>query len=70
MSPCFHGRYEELYLFRLQSHLERLLNSMKLMHMSCPYSTGELATSYPRSLLYWRMARNWHLLLGFRRRKG
>ena len=34
---------EELYIFRLQSHLDRLRDSMKLMRMSSPYSSEELS---------------------------
>ncbi|MBF8267901.1 MAG: Branched-chain-amino-acid aminotransferase [Dehalococcoidia bacterium] len=36
---------EEMYIFRLQSHLHRLLDSMKLMRMSSPYSPSELTTA-------------------------
>ena len=36
---------EELYIFRLQSHLHRLFDSMKLMRMSSPYSQAELTAA-------------------------
>ena len=36
---------QELYVFRLQSHLDRLFNSMKLVRMSAPYSQDELVSA-------------------------
>jgi len=33
---------EELYLFRLREHLERLLRSAKIIQMSCPYGVEEM----------------------------
>lgn len=33
---------EELYIFRMESHLRRLWDSMKLMRISCPYSHQQL----------------------------
>ena len=34
---------EQLYVFHLEAHLQRLLQSMKIMRMTSPYSTEELA---------------------------
>ena len=34
---------EQLYVFHLGAHLKRLLQSMKIMRMTCPYSTEELS---------------------------
>jgi branched-chain amino acid aminotransferase len=34
---------QELYIFRLDDHLKRMLQSMKLMRMASPYSTEDLA---------------------------
>ena len=36
---------QELYVFRLQSHLDRLFNSMKLVRMTPPYSQAELTAA-------------------------
>ena len=34
---------EQLYVFQLEAHLKRLLQSMKIMRMTCPYSMEELS---------------------------
>ena len=36
---------QELYVFRLQSHLDRLFDSMKLVRMSPPYTSEEMTTA-------------------------
>ncbi len=36
-------RQEELYIFRMQEHYERMMDSMKIMHMSIKYSVDELS---------------------------
>ena len=36
---------QELYVFRLQSHLDRLFSSMKLVRMTPPYSRSELSAA-------------------------
>ena len=36
---------QELYVFRLQSHLDRLFDSMKLVRMSPPYTSEDLTTA-------------------------
>lgn len=32
----------QLYIFRMKEHFERILRSAKIMHMNCPYSVEEL----------------------------
>ena len=34
---------EQLYVFHLEAHLKRLLQSMKIMRMTCPFSNKELS---------------------------
>jgi branched-chain amino acid aminotransferase len=38
----WNGEQEELYLFRLHEHFERMFDSMKIMHMAIKYSMPEL----------------------------
>jgi branched-chain amino acid aminotransferase len=38
----WNGEQEELYVFRLREHLERLERSMKLVRLPLPYSVGQL----------------------------
>ncbi len=36
-------KHEEIYLFRMKEHYERLLENSKLMHLDCKYSLDELS---------------------------
>lgn len=33
---------EEMYIFRLEEHMERMFDSMRIMHLECKYSVDEL----------------------------
>jgi len=41
---------EELYVFRLREHLERLARSMKMVRLPLPYSVEQLTDAIIRSL--------------------
>jgi branched-chain amino acid aminotransferase len=38
----WNAQHKQVYLFRLREHIERLFDSMKVMHLSCKYSVEEV----------------------------
>lgn len=50
MRGYYNGEHEELYVFRLYEHLDRLMRSMRLMSMTPRWQRDELANACSRTL--------------------
>jgi len=45
----WNSEHEQMYLFRLREHYERMLDSMKIMHLETALSRAEAPTHYFRA---------------------
>lgn len=50
MRGYYNPEQEEMYIFRLDAHMDRMMRSMRLMGLTCPWSRDELMEACVRTL--------------------